>query len=112
MIHVQPGREEARLLLLMEADRLAALARDLRTIAEDGTPGSAELETAPVLDQWQFTQRSMVSIVGTVVGHPRLPDGLVRTTEIWALSTTHGWARTLSRFYALGSQRRDDGHGA
>lgn len=112
MIFVHPGREHARLLLLVEADRLTALGRDLRSIAESGAPTSAELDRAPILDQWQFSQRSMTSLVGTVVGHPRLPDGPVRTTEIWAISTTQGWARSLSRFYALGRQRAGDNHGA
>ncbi|PZR12913.1 MAG: hypothetical protein DI532_12140 [Azospirillum brasilense] len=112
MIHVHPGREHARLLLLVEADRLAALAQDLRAIAKGAAPSPSELEDAPVLDQWQYSQRSMTSMVGNLVGHPRLRDGAVHTTEVWAISTTQGWARTLSRFYALGSQRGDDDHGA
>ena len=111
MIHVHPGHEHAR-LLLVEAGRLAALARDLRAIAEGEAPSPAELDVAPVLDQWWFSQRAMTSMVGTLVGHPRLPDGPVHTTEIWAISTTQRWARTLSRFYALGSQKAGNGHGA
>ncbi|WP_338661254.1 DUF6634 family protein [Pararoseomonas sp. SCSIO 73927] len=112
MIHVHPGREHARLLLLLEADRLAALARDLRAIAEGTAPTASELDSAPVLDRWQFSQRTMTTMVGNLVGHPRLPDGSVHTTEIWAISTTQGWARTLSRYYALGNQRSDGGHAA
>lgn len=111
MIHVHAGREQARLLLLAEADRLAALSRDLRAIAEGTAPSPDELDFAPVLDEWRFSQRSMTSMIGTLVGHPRLPDGPVHTTEIWAISTSQGWARTLSRYYALGSQKADNGHG-
>lgn len=110
MIHVHPGREHARLLLLLEADRLVALARDLRGIAEGASPTHAELDSAPVLDQWRYCERTMVSMVGNLVGHPRLPDGAVHTTEIWAISLEQGWARTLSRYYALGSQRAGDSH--
>jgi hypothetical protein len=55
-----------------------------------------------VIDRWALATRSMVSLVGSAAGHPRLGDGMVRTTEIWAIDTQAGWARTLSRLYVLG----------
>jgi hypothetical protein len=110
MIEALPGCDRVRLLLLHEARRLECLAQDLRAIAEGSAPRTEDLETAPVIDGWVFGQRSMTTMVGTLIGHPRLPDGAVHTTEVWAIDPCRRWARTLSRFYVLGTRRTGGGH--
>jgi len=111
MLEVQPECDRTRLLLLFEADRLERLAADLRTVANGIGPRPQDLEAAPVIDNWAFARRPMTSMVGIMVGHPRLEDGLVHTTEIWAIDRHRGWARTLSRYYVLGRERSGGGHG-
>lgn len=111
MILVHLGLDRARPTLLAEADRLEHLAHDLRAIAEGTSPTPADLHAAPVVDRWQWSSRSMRTVVGTLQGHPRLPDGPVHTTEIWTVDLGRRWARTLSRYYVLGDQHRDDDHG-
>lgn len=110
MIEARPGCDRARLLLLHEARRLERLAQDLRAVAEGAAPCPEDLETAPVIDGWVFGERSMTTMIGTLIGHPRLPDGPVHTTEIWAIDPHRRWARTLSRYYVLGARRTGGGH--
>jgi hypothetical protein len=51
-------------------------------------------------------------LAGTVRGHPLLGDRrLVVTTEIYAIDTIRGWARTYSRFYVLGAKSEEGGSG-
>lgn len=111
MILLHLGLERARPLLLAEAERLAHLARDLRAIAGGISPTPEDLEVAPVVDHWRWRSRSMKTVIGTLQGHPRLADGPVHTTEVWAVDLERRWARTLSRYYVLGDQHRDDDHG-
>lgn len=54
----------------------------------------------------------MKTVIGMGQGHPRLPDGAVHTTELWAVDLERGWARTLSRFYVLGQQHGERNHGS
>jgi hypothetical protein len=110
MIEVIRGCPRSYLLLLHEADRLGRLAQDLEAIAKGMAPRPEVLEAAPILDNWQFGQRSMITSVGALIGHPRLPDGLCQTSEIWAIDQERRWMRTLSRFYVLGAERKGDGH--
>ncbi|WP_408735169.1 DUF6634 family protein [Muricoccus aerilatus] len=80
-------------------------------MAEGTSPTPADLHAAPVVDHWQWSSRTMRTVVGTVQGHPRLPDGPVLTTELWAVDLERRWARTLSRYYVLGDQRGEADHG-
>jgi hypothetical protein len=102
MIMLDRGLAHARPYLIAEAVRLERLAADLRYMAAGVYPPVAEIDQAPVIDQWTLATRSMVSLVGLGTGHPHLGDGPIRTTEIWAIDTAAGWARTLSRLYVLG----------
>ena len=111
MILVNRGLEGARPMLLAEADRLEHLAHDLRAIAGGISPTPADLHDAPVVDQWRWSSRTMRTVIGTLQGHPRLPDGPVHTTELWAVDLERRWARTLSRFYVLGDQHEGGNHG-
>ncbi|WP_408906305.1 DUF6634 family protein [Muricoccus nepalensis] len=111
MILLHRGLERARPLLLIEAERLENLARDLRAIAGGTSPSPADLHAAPVVDLWRWSSRSMRTVVGTLQGHPRLPDGPVHTTELWAVDLKRRWARTLSRYYVLGDPHVETDHG-
>jgi hypothetical protein len=110
MIYLHHGLDHARPLLLSEADRLERLARDLRSIAGGSSPTPADLDAAPVIDHWYWGNRSLKTMVGTLQGHPRVPDGPVMTTEVWTVDLQAKWARTLSRFYVLGDQREGGTH--
>lgn len=60
------------------------------------------LQDAPELDDWFAVESPYgVCLAGTVTGHPLLPDGMVRTSLLVAISEDHTWARTLNRFYRL-----------
>lgn len=90
-----------------EAETLRALADDLERIADGGGPTAEDLAHAPVLEQWESAARITRCLVGVVGGHPNLPPGKqVRTSEVYA-TDGRSWARTLSRFYVLGSPRQD-----
>ncbi|MHA3980900.1 DUF6634 family protein [Halovulum sp. GXIMD14794] len=69
-------------------------------------PAPDTLAAAPLLDPWQVavSPRAPVAILlGSVTGHPRLPDGPVETSVLLALDPQGRWARTLSRWYRLGT---------
>ena len=102
MIPIHLGLAHARPMLSFEADRLQVLVDDLRRIATGASPTADVLDDAPVTDGWSFGRRAAPVITGHTVGHPRLPDGPVVTSEVIALDLDAGWARTLSRFYVLG----------
>ncbi len=64
----------------------------------------ANLEDAPELDGWVAVESPHgVCLVGTVTGHPLLPDGVIRTSLLVAIAEDQTWARTLNRFYRLKS---------
>jgi len=82
------------------AARLRALADDIERMAMF-TP-NAELDDAPLLDDWEFAMRAVPILAGNAVGHPILGNREVCTSEIFAIDTEFGWVRSLSRFYRLG----------
>jgi hypothetical protein len=88
---------------LETADRLEALADDLRKLARGTAPFAKTLAAAPMLHRWGFDRRPAVCLTGKVYGHPRIVDGsTATTTEIFAIDPGRKWVRTLSRFYELG----------
>lgn len=89
-------------------DRLRSLADDLERASEGKHPSEHILEHAPVLNDWQFGYRPEMCLYGTVSGHPDITDGrLNRTSGLWLISREFGYARTLSRVYALASPNED-----
>lgn len=84
------------------ADRLEALAADLRRLAAGRVPSAGELAEAPVLRGWGVLSRSSTALIGTVEGHPRIVDHRPAiTSELFAIDGDGRWARTLNRFYRL-----------
>lgn len=88
------------------AERLSALAADLRAIARSRLPEELVQGSAPTLNQWTPTVRPSLCLEGLVGGHPVLVgrDRAIRTSELWYFDAKAGWARTYSRWYRL-SQR-------
>jgi hypothetical protein len=85
------------------ARTLEALAQDLRQLAGGWAPDTALLRDAPLLRNWTYTQRSTMTLIGSVYGHPSLLDGRrALTSGLFAIDGNRRWARTFSRFYALG----------
>jgi hypothetical protein len=111
MIEALPGCDRSRLNLLFESRRLERLARDMRLVAAGLAPTEVELEAAPIIDGWRFGCRTLTSLEGTSIGHPRLPDGPVHTTDLWVIDSKRRWARTLSRYYVLGAPHAVGAHG-
>ena len=93
-----PGGDAPKIII----DSARRLAADIELIAAGG-PTAGDLDGAPILDQWRPVQRSTSALVGIVCGHPTMRDWRpTMTSELFAIDPDMGWARTWSRFYALG----------
>lgn len=103
MVTFSNGNPQAESLTVM-AERLSALAADLRAIADGRLPEELVADSAPVLDRWSRTLRPSLCLQGLVSGHPVLvgQDRAIHTSQIWHLDPEAGWARTYSRWYRLG----------
>lgn len=69
-------------------------------------PTSADLNTAPVLNEWCPASWNSTTpvLIGRVQNHPNLGDTLVRTSRLIGLDVQVRWARTFNRWYRLGSR--------
>lgn len=81
----------------------AALARDLRRLAAATAPTPAALAAAPVVLRWRIGTRPVPALIGRVDGHPLLPSGPLTSSQLIVLDRSRGFARTLSRWYVLGT---------
>lgn len=89
--------------LLPEIARLKRLLADMEAIAAGQHPGREILDDAPLLNGWTLTLQTEACLTGVVEGHPEIADlRPVVTSGLWVLAPDMGYARTLSRFYALG----------
>ncbi|MGM5035013.1 DUF6634 family protein [Tardiphaga sp. 803_E3_N1_3] len=87
----------------VEINLLRELLRDLERVRVGQHPGRQVLDDAPVLENWKVTVRTEPCLTGIVRGHPRIQDRRSAiTSQLWLLAPELGYARTLSRFYALG----------
>jgi hypothetical protein len=83
---------------------LTSLLRDVRYLRTGGMPRPADLSAAPVIDQWSYGLVPARCIVGSVRGHPILGNSArIHTSELILIDPEHGWARTWSRYYRLGT---------
>lgn len=103
---------EARLraedLDISSLPRWRQLLGDLARLRSGWRPEPRILERAPRLDHWSVSEPldfGLVRLLGTVTGHPLLPDHRVVMTSPIVAIDTHGrsWARTVSRLYLLQS---------
>ena len=91
------------------SDRLQALARDCLILEHDVTFVSARLRTAPFLDSYVPVISPLgLHLVGQVTQHPLLGSRRIVTSQVWIADPEGHWARTLSRFYRLGSPADPD----
>jgi len=104
----RPLEGAALLRAQVEITRLENLAIDLRRIINGTGPTAAELKNAPVLTGWVQATRQEVCLTGNVGEHPLLGSCRdIRTSPLWSVHPTEGWARTYSRWYRLGARRED-----
>ncbi|MFN7090865.1 MAG: DUF6634 family protein [Allorhizobium sp.] len=69
------------------------------------------LTMAPLLEDHRLVLGWCHAMKGIVTGHPLLPDGdEVVTSQLIYMNPDIGLARTLSRWYRLGTPRPKQGH--
>ncbi len=73
--------------------------------AAEARPSVAEIAEAPLLEGWRvlISPQGTPVIWGQVSGHPRLDDTMISTSRLIALNQRAGWARSMSRFFRLGT---------
>lgn len=82
---------------------LERVVTDLKAISAGMAPTEANLGEAPTLIRWAHSVMPMPCLVGYVEDHPQLGDGrLISTSLLWCIDYERRWARTHSRWYALG----------
>src|SRR5215207_4268212 len=90
-----------------EIIRLRSLVQDLDDIRRGKHPGNALLDSCPTIHDWQGITRPDPCLTGIMFNHPTIADGRQGvTTGLWVLAPTLGYARTITRFYALGRPDR------
>lgn len=87
-------------------DVLRRLLSDLEQLRDRGTPSPSSLADAPFLDEWAFAHRLVPCLNGYPEGHPTCRSGrMARTSDLWVIAPGQRYARTLTRFYRLGTGR-------
>lgn len=73
-------------------------------IAGGWRPAPTDLDDAPLIDHWMpVVADDGVALLGKVVRHPVVDGrGITLTSRLLAIDGHGRWARTISRFYALG----------
>lgn len=90
-----------------EIQRLRGLVRDLEDIRRGKHPNKAALATCPKIHDWQGITRPDPCLTGIMFNHPTIGDGRQGvTTGLWVLAPNLGYARTITRLYALGRPDR------
>lgn len=85
-------------------DRLRRLLADVEALAAGHGPNAATLADAPELANWALAAHATPCLVGEFLGHPKIRYGQTgKTSDLWILAPSYGYARTLSRFYRLGA---------
>lgn len=86
------------------AERVASAAADLRRLSEDWRPSEADLADAVGLENWMLAiDGEFPVLIGDAVGHPLLGDQFITTSRVLWISEDRTIARTLSRWYRLGT---------
>lgn len=67
-------------------------------------PSAEDLAQAPCLDNWYSSGEKFAYLEGTVHDHPELTsDRPIYTSAVLAIDAHAQWARTISRWYRLGT---------
>ena len=99
------GREGIRGDIFQNIARVEQIAIDLEMVARGELPSEQTLSSAPLIEFWRVALRPVPCLVGVCGDHPRLNGPMITTTDLWMFAPDLGWARTLSRFYRLGTPR-------
>lgn len=90
-------------------ERLEGLLADLRILGKGSYDWhriyNDRERDAPILENWALAARPVPCLVGLSTGHPLLPGHgrPIVTSEVWLISEELDLARTLSRWYRLGT---------
>lgn len=83
------------------AAHLRQLASDLDNVDEC----AAGLTPEVAINSWALTKRAVPCLIGLTVGHPGIKDGRPAcSSELFYLDPERGIARTMSRWYRLGTR--------
>lgn len=95
VIHAWFGMSRASLV-----HKLRCLADDLESISDD-----VEALPAVAINNWAIAQRPVPCLMGRTLGHPSIGDGRpALSSELFYLDPERGIARTMSRWYRLGTR--------
>lgn len=87
------------------------LLRDLEQLEAGALDTADILAKAPLLEDHRLALGWCHALKGIVTGHPLLPDGgEIVTSQLMYMNPDMGLARTLSRWYRLGTPRPRKGH--
>jgi hypothetical protein len=85
----------------MLIEKLRRLADDLENI--DQEPAGISPQVA--MTSWALGRRTAPCLIGRPVGHPNISDGrLAYSSQLFYLDMKRGIARTMSRWYSLGTR--------
>lgn len=95
-----------------EIARLESLLVDLERLGNGERPSQEELDASRLLDNYIISLASRPCLIGENHGHPILKGRLIQTSDLCVAALDRSWARTMSRFYRLGSPaKRETQHG-
>ena len=90
-----------------EIHRLRGLVQALDDIRRGLHPDKAALAACPKIHSWRAIPRPDPCLTGLMFNHPTIADGRQGiTTGLWVHAPALGYARTVTRFYALGRPDR------
>lgn len=86
----------------------SALAECLRRLSDDlqNIDLCADAQSPSVaINTWALAQRTVPCLIGRPIGHPSVVDGrAASSSELFYLDPDRGIARTMSRWYRLGTR--------
>ncbi|MBX5218752.1 hypothetical protein HJC04_00015 [Rhizobium sp. NLR8a] len=95
----------------MDSETVERLLESIHVANTGGPDLAAALEGAPLLDSYRAAVGHAFALSGIVHGHPRIGDGRkIVTSQLFYLDADRGIARTMSRWYRLGSRAGSGGH--
>ena len=86
-------------------EAVAAGLQELAKLKRGEMPSDADLDGAPILAGWfvEDISNGYQRLGGFVTGHPTIRPGWCWTSVLLFISDDRTWARTISRYYRLGS---------
>lgn len=88
--------------------RMRAMCDDVDAVLAGLTPSETLLADAPVIQGWSTVPYEAICLSGWVSGHPTIRTGPLVSSQVYMLDLDRRWARTLSRFYRLGTPADED----